>query len=535
MSHISHLTAKRSQIYLLPQSIQYNAQNHPNQAAFKCLNNAITYQKLDEKTNQLAHWLIEKGIQKGDRIGVFMNRCLESAIAIYGIMKAGAAYVPLDPSAPADRIRFVMNDCAISIILTTKGQRRQLKEVIAEPSSLQYIFGCFLKNEDYQYEDWTALERNSITPPKVNILGQDLAYIMYTSGSTGQPKGIMHTHDSGLAYAKLSAALYDLNKNDIIANHAPLHFDISTLGYFTSMYVGATTIIVSDAHTKMPASLSQLIENEKITIWYSVPLALIQLLQRGVLEERDCSSIRWVLFGGEVFPTKHLRAIMQQWSQARFCNVYGPAEVNQCTYYHLDEPPQEDDAIPIGYIWNNTEGIILDENDEVIDHQGVGELLIRSATRMQGYWNRPDLTAKGFFRQRDSSGFERIFYRTGDLVQRNAKGELLFLGRKDRQIKTRGYRVELDAVTAVLLSHEAVAEAAVYSIKNEADETAIEAALLLKDGETLDLSAIKKIATEKLPLYARPQAYRILDEFPRGATGKIDFKQLQQETSQNLI
>jgi acyl-coenzyme A synthetase/AMP-(fatty) acid ligase len=222
---------------------------------------------------------------------------------------------------------------------------------------------------------------------------------------------------------------------------------------------------------------------------------------------------------------------MQQWSQARFSNVYGPAEVNQCTYYHLDEPPITEDPIPIGKTWDNTEALILDENDEVIDSQEVGELLIRSATRMQGYWNRPDLTEKGFYRQRDASSFERIFYRTGDLVRRDENGDLLFLGRKDRQIKTRGYRVELDEVTAVLVAQEAIAEVAVYPLRNEAGEVYIEAAILLKAGQTIDETRIKKIAHEKLPLYAVPQSFRFLDAFPRGATGKIDYKELQKNAA----
>ena len=195
----------------------------------------------------------------------------------------------------------------------------------------------------------------------VKILESDLAYIMYTSGSTGAPKGIMHTHHSGLSYAKLSTQVYDVKPSDRIANHAPLHFDISTFGYFSGPLASATTVIIPDAYTKLPASLSTLMEQEKISIWYSVPLALVQLLHNGVLEARDLSSLRWVLYGGENFMPKYIRSLMALWSNATFSNVYGPAEVNQCTFYHLNMPPESDGPIPIGknmgkYLLSNPQG-----------------------------------------------------------------------------------------------------------------------------------------------------------------------------------
>ena len=163
----------------------------------------------------------------------------------------------------------------------------------------------------------------------------DLAYIIFTSGSTGRPKGIMHSHFSALNYARLSANTYELEESDVLSNFSSLHFDMSTMDYLTVTYAGASAVIISEAYTKIPASLSRLMQDEAISIWYSVPFALIQLLQHGLLEQRDLSSLRWVLYGGEPFAPKHLKKLMDLWPHARFSNVYGPAEVNQCTYYHL--------------------------------------------------------------------------------------------------------------------------------------------------------------------------------------------------------
>ena len=303
--------------YLLTHSIEQSAKRFPERQAFVWANQSITFAELHKQTNQLANLLIVQGVKKGDRVGIYMNRSLESAIAVYGIMKAGAAYVPLDTSAPITRTQFLINDCEIKHLVTIPTQKRPLKTLVAEDVRLDSIIGAKVDWHINTFS-WEEVLEQSAKNPDVTILDSDLAYIMYTSGSTGAPKGIMHTHRSGLTYAKLSADLYDLNENDRIGNHAPLHFDISTMGYFTAPLVGATSVVVPEPHTKMPASLAQLIEKEKLTIWYSVPLALIQMLQGGTLADKDFSALRWVLYGGEPFPAKHLRTLMELFVQFEY-------------------------------------------------------------------------------------------------------------------------------------------------------------------------------------------------------------------------
>ncbi len=516
-------------VYTLPQMVEVAAERFPQKDAFRCNKAAITYGQLHQQMNQLAHLLISLGVQRGDRIGVYMNRSLETAVAIYGIMQAGAAFVPLDPLAPIERIHFLLEDCGIEYLISQAAQRRKLAHL--SPTKVKGIIG--VKDAgDIPAFDWETVQQVEKTDrPPVNVMENDLAYIMYTSGTTGNPKGIMHTHYSGMSYAKLSASLYNLTAEDRVGNHAALHFDISTFGYFSAPYVGATTIIIPDAYTKIPASLSTLMETEQLTLWYSVPLALIQLVQRGVLEERNLQSLKWILFGGEPFPPKFLRSLMQTWPQAQFSNVYGPAEVNQCTYYHIPAIPTTDDPLPLGYIWDNTEMLILDEQDEMVAEGEIGELLIRSATRMRGYWKRPDLTEKGFFIQTKVPGMPEVFYRTGDLVRLDEDGLLHFLGRKDRQIKTRGYRVELDEVEAILITHEAVEEAAVFSFKNEEYGLLVGAAVTLKEGQNSDEQSLRNYIGQSLPQYAVPQHINITQALPRTAAGKINRKALKQQVS----
>ncbi len=513
-------------IYSLPQIIEYDASVSPDKDAFRCLDVSISYKDLLIKSRQLSSYLIETGIQKGDRVAIYMNRCLDTAVAVYGILMSGAVYVPIDPFTPVLRTLFILQDCGISHIVTTTLQEKKIRAIVREPSSLQFIIGISMESGAIAVP-WDKIFKRSLKnyePPR--ILEQDLAFILYTSGSTGIPKGIMHTHYSGLSLAKIAAAQYGFNENDRIGTFAPLHFDPSTFGYLVSPLVGATAIIIPDAYLTLPVSLSALVEKEKITVWYSVPLMLIQLLIHGEIQKHDFSSLRWVLFAGEVFITKHLRALMKIWPHANFSNLYGPAEVILCTFYDIGTPPETDDPIPIGTVWENTEYKILDSRGMEVERGQAGELVVRTATMMSGYWNNKELTERSFFRISVAEGYDHIYYRTGDLVKQNDLGELLFLGRNDRQIKLRGYRIELDEVEQTFLKHSKVQEVAVVVFKGEDDSRELYAVVRPTGGSALDTREIIDFCSSLLPSYAIPDVVEVMHDFPRTSSGKIDRKEI---------
>lgn len=287
--------------YLLSHIIEHSAQRDGDSEAFRFMDQSLTYGMLDERSNQLAHLLRDRGVRRGDRVGICLNKCIEAPVAMYGIMKAGAAYVPLDPAAPAKRLSYVLQHCGIRHVVTQGRPLMGLSEALGGATPVEHVIG----SEDYaglSAADWVALAAwSSDSPPDTGLMEQDLAYIMYTSGSTGDPKGIVHTHYSGLSYARLSAQTYGVTHEDRLSNHSPLHFDMSTFDYFSGPLCGAATVIIPEGYAKLPASLSQLIQDQRLTIWYSVPFALIQLLLRGVLEKRQLESLRWVLFGASPF------------------------------------------------------------------------------------------------------------------------------------------------------------------------------------------------------------------------------------------
>ena len=516
-------------LYLIPQAISQSANRFPDREAIRHSSQSLTYTQLECRSNSLARTLINQGVARGDRVGIFLNKGLESAIAIYGIMKAGAAYVPIDPFAPVSRVSFVIQDCGIRHLVTKEAKLDQIQQILTDGANLDHLIGV-QPQPDLPLEaiPWEAVFNTPSHSIDLNLTELDLAYILYTSGSTGKPKGIMHTHRSGLSFAEWAAETYSITHVDRLSNHAPLHFDLSTLDYFVGGISGATTVIIPEALTKFPSNLAKLIQEERISVWYSVPFALIQLVQRGNLESRNLSSLRWIIFAGEVFPTKHLRKLMSILSNVRFSNLYGPTETNVCTFYHVPQLPEgSDEPIPIGKPCANVEDLIVDSDDRPVPPGEVGELLIRGGVVMKGYWGQPEKTEGAFYRRPAFGHFEDRFYRTGDLVRLDSDGNYRYLGRKDRQIKTRGYRVELDEVEVALLSHRQVQEAAAYPVPDEQGSNLIEACVVPKKGSDITESDLVKHIAGKVPPYAIPVKIDVVNDFPRTSTGKIDRRQLQ--------
>jgi acyl-coenzyme A synthetase/AMP-(fatty) acid ligase len=272
----------------------------------------------------------------------------------------------------------------------------------------------------------------------------------------------------------------------------------------------------------MPGSLAALVERERVSVWYSVPTALVQLSLRGNLEERDLSSIRWVLFAGEVFPEKHLRRIMQQLPDARFSHVYGSTEINVCTYYHLPDSTKVSGPLPIGKACSNARPRVVDDDLRPVADGEVGELLVRGETVMSGYWADPDRNRQVLVRQRTAGELDEIFFRTGDRVRVRQDGNLTFVARADLQIKVRGHRVELEEVEAALLSFDPVEEAAAFAVPDGEGSSAILAAIVVRKEGSPGHREILAGLTKILPLHAVPAELKILDSLPRTPTGKVD-------------
>jgi amino acid adenylation domain-containing protein len=515
-------------LYLLPHAVDRAALRDPDRVALRFAGQSVTYAALAQRTDRLAGLLRELGVRRGDRVGIHAGKGVAAAVALYGIMKAGAAYVPLDPLSPPARQAFIVRDCGIRHLITEPARAAALRLLLDEQIPVEWVVGL---DDDVapgaRTLSWRDVDAHPAIGHDPDLVEMDLAYILYTSGSTGTPKGVMHSHRSALAFARVAADTYGFRSEDRLSNHAPLHFDLSTMDYFSAALAGATTVIIPDAHTRMPASCAALIAAERLTVLYAVPLALTHLLLHGALDRRDLSALRWVLFGGEPFPTRHLRALMERLPAARFSNIYGPTEVNGVTYWVVPALPSADDApIPIGRPYANVETLIVDDSDAPAAEGETGELLVRTPTMMRGYWGRPDLNARAFWTRPVFGHFEDVYHRTGDLVRRRADGLLEFHGRKDRQVKARGYRIELDEVEAVMGAHTSVESAAAFAIPDGDGSLRVHGAVTVREGHTLAAESLRSHLAAALPRYAVPERLSILEAMPRTSTGKIDRREL---------
>ena len=499
----------------------------PEHQALSFRGEAMSYAELDRASNRLAHALINDGLVKGDRVGIFMPKSLELGVAIYGILKAGGVFVPIDPLIPKDHLAFIIEDCEIAQLIAGAPQMRALLTLDADLRPK--IYGPESRDEvpTLSWEEQAGLSSEA---PAVELIDLDLGYIMYTSGSTGRPKGMMHSHRGSLSYSRWGRDHVQLTSADRVASHAPLHFDLSIFDFFSTLQAGATVVLVPEAVTKFPASWTQYVDDEGISVVFTVPYTLIEMLERGVMEQRDLSSLRWLLYGGEPFPPKHLRRLMEALPEVRVTNVYGPAEAPSCTCYDLPGPPMDDEPIPIGLVSTNSEDLIVDEEGETVPEGEPGELCIRSSTLTRGYWKRPDLNARVYLERPSAGPFPDIYFRTGDLVQRHADGQLRFLGRSDRMVKVRGHRIELDGLEAAMAQHPAVQEAAMLTLPDAQGSKVIVLAATLHEPGAADEAELQRHARATLPSYAQPQTIKILPDLPRTSSGKVDRLQLRDRT-----
>ena len=492
-----------------------SAEERPDAAAVADAEGTLTYAELDVTSGRIATALRELGVQPGDRVALAAEKSRASVAALYGIMRAGAAYVPIDPLAPAKRSAGIINDARCSAVCVDGGAAGLLAggfEGGAPPmvGLARDVPGAAI--------DASEIER--LAPDETTRGNEsDLAYLLYTSGSTGVPKGVMLTHRNALSFVEWTVDRFGVGSDDRLSSHAPFHFDLSVFDLYGAALAGACVDLLSSSERSFGADMARAISSRGISVMYAVPSALVLLCDAA--DAAELEGLRVVLFAGEVFPMKHLRRLRALVPHAVLGNLYGPTETNVCTYHVVPEAlPDDDKPLPIGKACENQEVFALDESLQPVDHGGVGELWVRGPTVMKGYWGDDERSARVLQQNPLHDRFPDPTYRTGDLVRR-MPGEIFeFLGRRDHQIKVRGYRIELGEIEAALTSHPAVREAAVVAIPDERAGALLVA--FVTATEALDDLALKKHCRERVPRYMIPTTLIFRDELPHTSTGKVD-------------
>lgn len=485
-----------------------SAKRSPDAIAIVDTVTSMTYRELDSLANRIARAMQMLGISAGNRVGIWLDKSVYSVVVMQAVLRLGAVYVPLDPLNPAARVRTIINDCSIQLLVTTE---KCANNILAD-ETIQLPCLCIKGNcPEMSWQHLLSLSDLPIASFKPDE--NDLAYILYTSGSTGKPKGVCITHSNALAFINWAGREIDATSGDRFANHAPFHFDPSVLDLYVAFKVGASVHLIPDELSYIPQKLVDFIIQEKITIWYSVPSAIILMMQQGGLLNVSSLPLRIILFGGESFPIKHLRQLFNHWQSLRLLNVYGPTETNVCTFYEVKQIHEEQTKpIPIGRACSGNKVWAVKDDGTRVESGEKGELMVAGPTVMHGYWGQPKHGDKP--------------YATGDIVQLQPDGNYFYIGRRDHMVKVRGYRVELEEIEAVLEELNNIQEVAV--VVSGQDMRAKLIAFIVLNQKTLmpSILEIKQHCAERLPRYMIVDDLQHIVELPRTRNGKIDRQKL---------
>jgi len=461
---------------------------HPNRIALQEGQRSVSYQDFHIRACQLKSLLQQKGIHAGDHIAILLPRGCDATIAIYATLFAGCCYVPLDIKNPISRLQFIIQDANITCIIGSG----------AKPD------WC----DSHDWIDISQIQDGDENDIDVICRGHDhdLATILYTSGSTGMPKGVAIPHKAITAFAQWSRQSFDISENDIIASLAPFHFDLSVFDLFTSLSSGAQTIFVPEGLTMFPSRLTRWLEEQGITTWYTVPSILSFITMKGELNHIQLPKLEKLLFAGEVFATPRLIELTALLPHVKMFNLFGPTETNVCTFWPVDRDRlSPDQAIPIGQA-ACLATLKIDESNH--------ELLVKGPCVTAGYWKDGKLepvTDKGW-------------YRTGDKVSINQHNEYLYHGRLDRMIKSSGYRIEPAEIEQTMNTSPLIQTSAVTTVADPVSGRRIVAAIVASTD--FDMSTFKQYLTAKLPTYMLPSQLKVIDTMPTLSNGKTDYQTL---------
>lgn len=505
----------QAQHELLPQQcvhelVEGQALARPQACAVQAGLQELTYQQLNERANQLAHYLRQLGVGPEARVGICLERSMDLVVCLLAILKAGGAYVPLDPSYPAERLAYMLTDTQAQLVLT----RQSLSEQIPQTTIPLLCLDTLAEH----------LARQPIANVASGVGAQNLAYVMYTSGSTGQPKGnaITHRNITRLVY---QPDYVQMSACDVFLQLAPVSFDASTFEIWGSLANGAR-LVVAPADLPSLQELSQIIRQQQVSVLWLTAGFFHQIVE---LQLEGLHPVKQLLAGGEALSIPHVRQALDELPGCQLINGYGPTENTTFSCcYAIQAEDTLDPSVPIGQPISHTQAYVLDERLQPVPIGVVGELYLGGEGLARGYINRPDLTAERFIPHPFSQKPGARLYRTGDLVQAREDGVLLFVGRSDGQIKLRGYRIECGEVESWLAQHPAVSSAVVVLREDRPADKRLVAYLVSREGKTepTTAEALRQHLQTRLPEYMLPAAFVWLEELPLTPNGKVDWRAL---------
>lgn len=519
---------------LLQNWISTQAERRPDAVAIAMEGRELTYAGLEESTNRLARLLKAAGCRKGDRVCFAIPKSPAAIVAIGGILKADCIHVPVDIACPAPRISKVLRSSEPRYILGVGSSASLLSDVFSQDGLGKSVRVGWMDSSSPQTRSFQPeftledIDSFSAAPLDYENDANAPAHILFTSGSSGDPKGVVITHSNVSCFVEWATRYFAMVESDRISCHSPLHFDLSTFDIFGALAVGAQLHLVPPQLSLFPNKLAEFIRGSHLTQWFSVPSVLTYMAKFDAVKFNDFPDLRHLLWCGEVLPTPALIYWMQRLPRVTFTNLYGPTEATiASSYYRVPECPKSAlETIPIGTSCDGEELLVLDCHRRPVRKGEVGDLYLRGVGLSPGYWANPEATASAFF---SYAGNDRI-YRTGDLARVGTDDLVYFVGREDTQIKSRGYRIELGEIEISLHSFPELKHSAVVSIPTEGFETnVICCAYVVAQGKAPVSSAgIRRKLSSLLPSYMVPSRWMELQKLPENGNGKIDRRKLRE-------
>lgn len=468
----------------------------------------MTYEELRRQARTVATSFLKKGLRRGEPVAVFLPKSNACVVSFYAALYCGVPYAPLDFTAPADRIRRTLENLQPPFLVTDAEGREKLSGM--ELSNCEIIDYVNLLNEETDEE--------AVNQAVIDTLDTDPAYIMYTSGSTGVPKGVVIPHRGVLDYAAYIAETYNMTEQTVMGLQSGFHFDNSVFDLYASVLVGAKVLIIPEILFMYPIKLMEYMKEKAVTCVFWVPTVMNSVANCGVLEQMELPALKTVVFAGEVMPNKQLNIWRKALPDCVYSNLYGPTEITvDCTCYMVDREFDDLDPLPIGYERHNMRVIILkDDNTEAAAGE-TGELCVIGSQLALGYWNNPEETAKAFTANPLNKAYYEEMYHTGDLAYKEADGLIQYVGRKDSQIKLRGNRIEMGDIENAARTIDGLTNAcAVYDAPNE------QIVLFAETKEKLNKRMVNLALGKLIPKYMLPGQVICMEEFPLNANRKID-------------
>lgn len=483
----------------------------PDKTAFADERKEITFGQLRSQGMALATYMIRNNLFKKPVV-IYLEKGVDVLVSFMGAAYSCNFYSPIDVDMPASRVNKILEVLQPSLVVTS--------------GELQPVFEQFDYQGDYLlFEDAIVgpVDEQAIETARNKGIDTDLLYVLFTSGSTGVPKGVTINHRSVIDYIDWVTETFEITEADSFGNQAPFYFDNSILDIYSTIKSGATTYIIPKNLFAQPVPLLEYLKEKKINTIFWVPSALIVVAKLKAFRNVDLSdTLRRVLFCGEVMPNKQLNAWRRFLPDVQYANLYGPTEITDaCTYYIVDREFADDEPLPIGIPMANTDIIVLNDKNEPVTGDEIGELCVRGTSLSMGYYNNPEKTKEAFVQNPLNPYVPEIIYRTGDLVKYNEYGEIIYLSRKDFQIKHMGHRIELGEIETAVSSLEQIALCCcLYDEKRQKIVLFIE--------EELDKAYINERISSLVPEYMLPNKVVTLPDMPINANGKIDRVKLQE-------